>query len=116
MYIFETTDYHNQIVRLDQKVWKEKLMDPVFGHPEIKPYRSFIKHVIQYPDYVYQSSRANNSKLLYRRIPKSDFTGYFLLVVVKYVAGAEKLVGYVSTVLITRKLPTEGKLLWEKAN
>lgn len=112
--IFKILDYSNNPVILSRNTWYKKLLDPIFGHPEVKPFLNQIKDTIKNPDFVYQSVRDSRSKLFFTRIVDGIFYSYFLCVVVKYVKGQDKSVGYVSTVMINRKLPKTGKLLWER--
>jgi hypothetical protein len=114
MVIFKVLDYHDITVILSHQTWYKKLLDPVFGHPEVESYLSHIKLSIQKPDYVYQSLKDHRSNLFFKKLSTSTFSRYYLVVVVKYVAEDKKTVGYISTVMINRKLPKEGKLIWGK--
>lgn len=112
--IFNIRNYENIPVILSSETWYKKLFDPTFGHPEVKPFLSQIKNTISYPDYVYQSLRDKKSKLLFTKIFKGIFISYFLCVVVKYIKEQNIIKGYVSTVMINRKLPKTSKLIWTK--
>lgn len=100
---FKILDYNQIPIILTKETWYKKLLDPIFGHPEIKPYLTQIKFVITNPDYVYQSIRDPRSKLFFAKIKRGNFASYFLVIVVKYVKEQEKVTGYVSTVMINRK-------------
>lgn len=112
--LFKVGDYENVPVILTKDTWYIKLLDPVFGHPEVKPYLKEIKNTIKYPNFVFQSIRDPRSKLLFLEITDEIYPSHFLVVVVKYVKKNDKITGYVSTVMINRKLPRESKLLWER--
>ncbi|MBI2612039.1 hypothetical protein HYW54_04850 [Candidatus Gottesmanbacteria bacterium] len=112
--IFRILDYSQTLVILSDATWYKKLMNPVFGHPEVKPLLSQIKLAISDPEYVYTSLYDTRSKLLARKIVRGEFASYFLVVVVKYVKEMHETVGYVSTVMIQRKLPKTSKLIWER--
>lgn len=112
--IFKVLDYKNIPVILSSNTWYKKLLDPIFGHPEIKSYRTKIKTTLTNPDYIFQSIHDPRSKLYFSKITKGIFTSYFLVVVVKYIKEQRKNIGYVSTVMINRKLPKISKLLWER--
>lgn len=112
--VFRVKDYNGVYVTLSEETWFKKLQDPIFGHPEVKPFLSQIKSAIKYPAFVYQSIRDPRSKLLFTEITKGIFASYFLLVVVKYVKERGKIVGYVSTVMINRKLAVKSQLIWER--
>src|SRR3990172_7808813 len=105
MLLLQTYDYQGFKVVLTSATWFKKVLDPVFGHPEVKPYQSQLRRSIRTPEYVYQSIKDPRSKLFFHTITKSDFSSYFLVVVVKYVLELKGMVGYVSTVMINRRLP-----------
>src|SRR3989344_6973803 len=111
--IFKVNDYQNIPVILSKNTWYKKLLDPIFGHPEIKPYLSQIKETVNQPDFVYQSIRDPRSKLFTTKISSGKFSSYFLVVVIKYVKDDEKTLGYISTIMINRKLPKFSIKLWE---
>lgn len=98
---------------LSDDTWFHKLLDPVFGHPETKPYKTAMKAAIRNPEYVYASVRDSRSKLFFAKLDKGAFSGYFLVVVVKYVKEQTGMVGYVSTAMINRLLPKHNTLLWQ---
>lgn len=112
--LFKVQDYQNTVVILSKTTWYKKLLDPVFGHPEIKSFRTKIKTTLTDPDYIFQSIRDQRSKLYLTKITQGVFAFYFLVVVVKYIKERDKIIRYVSTVMINRKLPKTSKLLWER--
>lgn len=112
--IFKVKDYQNIPVILSKNTWYKKLLDPVFGHPEIKPFLLEIKETISNPQYVFQSIRDPRSKLLIAIIQSGNFSSYFLVVVIKYIKDDELTIGYISTVMINRKLPKYSIKLWER--
>lgn len=112
--LFRVGDYSGISVILSKRTWGEKLLDPVYGHPEVKPLLPFIKTTIQSPEQVFQSIRDPRSKLICRKITSGSYASYFLVVVVKYVKEDASVIGYVSTVMINRKLPRTSKLIWQK--
>lgn len=112
--IFKTTDYQNTLVILTKNTWNKKLLDPVFGHPEVKPFLPKIKLILKNPDCIYQSFRDHRSKLFFTKITRGIFASYYLVIVVKYIKEQNKNIGYVSTVMINRKLPKQSKKLWER--
>lgn len=113
--LFAVKDFKNVSVSLSSQTWFKKLLDPIFGHPEIKPYLSKIKLAIKNPDFVYQSQRDSRSKLFYKaKIGKGKFLDCYLVVVIKYVKEPSGLTGYVSTVMFNRLLPKKDQLIWQK--
>lgn len=112
--ILQVHDYSQTLVILSKTTWHNKLLDPIFGHPEVQPMLVQIKKTITKPDFVFQSIRDPRSKLFITKITHGEFISYFLVVVVKYVKEQNKNIGYVSTVMINRKLPKTNKLIWEK--
>lgn len=112
--LFKVSDYQNTPVIFSKDTWQHKLLDPIFGHPEIKPFLSQIKSTIRNPENVYQSIRDTRSKLLCTKIQSGLYTSYFLVVVIKYIKEQGKIIGYVSTAMINRKLPKSSKLIWAK--
>ena len=112
--VFRVKDYSGVNVILSEVTWFKKLQDPIFGHPEVKPFLLNIKSTIKNPEIVYQSTRDKSSKLLYTEITKGTFSSYFLVVVVKYVKERKKTVGHVSTVMINRGVPKKSKIIWER--
>lgn len=112
--LIKVNDYQITPVILLKNTWINKLLHPIFGHPEVKPFLSEIKKTIEDPDFVYQSTRDPRSKLLITKISKGIFSSHFLVVVIKYIKERDKIFGYVSTVMINRKLPKTSKLIWER--
>lgn len=112
--VFKVIDYKGLSVTLSNDTWSKKLIDPIFGHPEVKPFLSQIKTAIKEPDFVYQSVRDPRSKLFFFKIKRGSFASYFLVVVVKYIKENSKTVGYVSTAMINRGLPKTSELIWER--
>lgn len=113
--LFTVKDYQGNLVSLSEKVWFKKLLDPMFGHPEVKSYLPEIKLTVRGPDFVYWSRRDPRSKLFYKaKVAKDKFLDCYLVVVVKYVQEADGLQGYISTVMFNRSLPKKGKLIWQK--
>ena len=112
--LFKVHDYDGIQVLLSKNTWNNKLLNPIFGHPEVKPFLSKIRKTVKEPDYVFQSIRNSSSKLLFSRISYGLFTSYYLCVVIKYIIVKDQTVGYISTVMINRKLPKTSKLLWER--
>lgn len=112
--IFKVLDNNKIPVILSKSTWFKKLLDPIFGHPEVKSFLPKIKTALKNPDYIYQSSRDPRSKLFFLIITRGIFSSFYLVVVVKYVKEQEKIIGYVSTVMINRKLPKISKLIWER--
>ncbi len=113
--LFKAKDFQNVPVFLSKETWFKKLLDPIFGHPEVKPYLPKIKLTIKNPDFVYQSQRDSRSKLLYKaKVGKGKFLDCYLVVVIKYVKELSGLTGYVSTVMFNRLLSKKGKLIWQK--
>jgi len=112
--LFKVKDFDGIQVILSNNTWYNKLLNPIFGHPEVKSFFSKIKKTVKEPEYVFQSMRNPSSKLLFSRISYGLFTSYYLCVVIKYINIKDQTVGYVSTVMINRKLPKTSKLLWER--
>lgn len=92
-----------------------KLLDSKRGHPEVKDYLSKIRSTINDPDFIFQSSRDERSKLLYKGgLTSGRFKDCYILVVVKYIKEHDLLHGYVSTVMLTNHIKKGGGLLWKR--
>ena len=109
--IFTVKDYQDISVSLSETTWNDKILHPVFGHPEVSPYQKDIPKTIMQPDSIFASVRDPRSRLYFRKLTSKSFSGYYLLVVVKYVHKERETVGYVSTVFITDHLSRKGKRL-----
>ena len=81
--VFKINDYQNIPVILSKETWYKKLLDPIFGHPEVKPYLTEIKRTVNEPQYVFQSIRDPRSKLFVSRIKSGKFLFFFLVVLKK---------------------------------
>ena len=113
--MFKIKDYSGTKVTLTKETWFKKLLDPVIGHLEVKPYLAEIGKTISAPDFVYQSKRDPRSKIFYKAgLTRGKFAKCLITVVVKYVREKGKVQGFVSTTLLTTNLPRKGKLLWER--
>ena len=53
LYLFMVPDPECILVSLSEAVWYGKILHPVLGHPEIKPYLAEVKLTIEEPDYIY---------------------------------------------------------------
>lgn len=114
--IFQIHDYEGLPVILGREVWEDKILssDPS-GHPEVGPYLDEIQRAITQPDVVFASTHRQDVKLLYRLAVGVDrYEGLHVVAVVKYVQETEGMRGYVSTVYLTHKLYSRGKILWTK--
>lgn len=114
--IFQIHDYEGLPVILSREVWEDKILssDPS-GHPEVGPYLDEIQKAITQPDVVFESTHRQDVKLLYRLAAGvGRYEGLHIVVVVKYTQETEGIRGYVSTVYLTRKLYSRGKILWTK--
>lgn len=113
--LFTVKDFQDVSVVLSEDTWFKKLLNPIFGHPEVESYLSQLKKIIRKPDFVYQSRRDPRSKLFYKaNISKGKFLDCWLVVVVKYLQEQSGMHGYVSTVMFNRLLPKKGKLIWQR--
>ncbi|OGG18918.1 hypothetical protein A3D78_05680 [Candidatus Gottesmanbacteria bacterium RIFCSPHIGHO2_02_FULL_39_14] len=112
--ILKVDDYQKIPVILSKNTWYKKLLDPIFGHPEVKPFLPEIKETIINPQYIFRSIRDPRSKLFITVIKTEKFASYFLVVVIKYVKDDDSTTGYISTVMINRKLPKYSTKLWER--
>lgn len=116
-YVFEAFDPDGILVRLSQTVWEEKILSPTpIGHPEVKPYLDQIKEAISDPDLVFRSSRRHDVKIFYGlKVGVGEYAGLHLIVIVKYVVEEDgQMRGYISTTYLTRKIYSQGELLWKK--
>ncbi|HCS78126.1 TPA: hypothetical protein DIV55_00090 [Patescibacteria group bacterium] len=111
--VFDVKDYKGIRVVLTELTWKQKILDPIFGHPEVKPFCYQLGNIVKVPDFVYQSVRDMRSKLFFKKVIQGEFKNYYLCSVVKYVVEKNKPIGYILTVMINRELSKKGKLLWE---
>ncbi|ETR69896.1 MAG: hypothetical protein OMM_09208 [Candidatus Magnetoglobus multicellularis str. Araruama] len=112
-WIFQVQDYNSTTVKLSKLTWQTKAGNGNIGsHPEIKEYLDAIINTIQIPDIVFESSKDTRSKLFYKlNAGKELFENKHLVVVVKYVMENE-LIGYVSTLYLSRSVYTRGTILW----
>ena len=115
--IFTVLDKDNIPVTLSSEVWYHKLMHPIFGHLEVKPYLEEIKETIKNPDFIYRSIKDIRVQLLYKKgLIKGKYAHCYILAVVKYVEEVEGKHGYVSTIMIPNNVKRKGGLLWKKSN
>jgi hypothetical protein len=114
--IFEVADYAGVSVALSEETWQTKAGNGLPGsHPEIRSYLLDIQAAIESPDFVFESTRDSRSYAFYQLdCGRGDFIGKHLVVIVKYVIEDTELRGYVSTVYLTRRVYTKGRLLWKK--
>jgi hypothetical protein len=111
-YIFEIEDHAGVPVRLSHSVWKDKILAPSpKRHPEVERYFEKSKQTIRYPDIVMESQQRKNVHLHYKVYASDQNKELHLAVVIKYLSESNKIIGYVSTIYLTRKL-MRGKLLW----
>jgi len=114
LYLISCIDRFGTQVHLSRETWFEKLLDPVFGHPEVKPYLKSVESALISPDFVFQS-RDPRSKLFFKLgIGRGLFTRCYFVVVVKYVIHKSKRTGFVSTIMFNRSLPKQSVLIWQK--
>jgi len=116
LYLFTVPDPECIPVSLSEAVWYGKILHPVLGHPEIKPYLAEVKLTIEEPDYIYPSNRDVRSKLFYRAgLTKGFYEHCYIVVVVKYVPEVNgKVRGYVSTAFLTSQIKAKGEPIWKK--
>ena len=113
--LLKTTDFDSNKVILTNDTWGDKLMHPIFGHPEIKPYFNKIESVISDPDVVFESFRDPRSRLFYKfNLGRGKLLDCYMVVVVKYIQENFEEVGYVSTAMFNKLLPKKGNILWQK--
>lgn len=113
--MFTIPDKDEILVSLTKEVWLNKLLDSKRGHPEVKDFLSEIKSTISNPDFIFQSSRDERTKLLYKGgLTSGKFMDCYILVVVKYIKEHDHLRGYVSTVMLTNHVKKGGGLLWKR--
>lgn len=115
-YVWQTDDYEGVNVVLERSVWQNKILHPVWGHPEVKNYLDEIRLSIHAPEAVFASIRESRSRLFYRSgLTAGRYAKYWLVVVVKYVREIEGLKGYVSTAFISRDIKKRGEKLWPRS-
>jgi hypothetical protein len=114
--VFQVSDYKGIMVTLSREVWEDKITAPhPGGHPEVVPYLDEIQKAIAAPDVVIESAHRQDVQLFYRLgVGVGRYDGLHVVVVVKYVQEVEGVQGYVSTVYLTRKLYSTGRILWIK--
>jgi len=78
---------------------------------EVEKYFDEAKETIQNTDIVMESRQRKNVHLHYKAYDTDQNKRFYLTVVIKYQSESNKIIGYVSTLYLTRKL-TRGKLLW----
>lgn len=110
-WLIETTDYEGIAVFLSRATWETKIIE----HPEIGGYLIDVQTTIQTPDFVFQSTRDERSRIFYRLyVGREQWKDKHLVVVVKYVQEETQQCGYVSTVYLSRAVYSRGELLWKK--
>jgi len=116
--IFEIESYDGAPVALGAQEWKNKIIsDAPIGHPEVADYLNVIRSTISDPDVVFESTKRDDTRLLYKlSAGYGDYDGKHLVIVVKYVEEADGLRGYVSTAYLARGLYAGGRILWQKRN
>lgn len=112
--IFRVLDYQHIPVILTDRTWSAKILHPLFGHPEVKSFLADMQRIIKEPDAVYQSIRDTRSKLFFHKIQSGEFASYFLVIVIKYVREQETVIGYVSTIMVNKRLPKASQLIWQR--
>ena len=73
--IFTVKDYLGIPVNLSEATWYDKILDPIFGHPEVKPYLQEISSTVSAPEFVFASVRDARSKLFFRKLTRGIFSG-----------------------------------------
>ncbi|MBS4027162.1 MAG: hypothetical protein KGZ58_00875 [Ignavibacteriales bacterium] len=91
-------------VILTEIVWQEILQK----HPEVKNLISEIERTVSEPDFIKESIYDSRSTLYYT-FHSHVFGGKYIVVVVKSVER-----NYISTIYITNKPSSKGKILWTK--
>jgi hypothetical protein len=114
--VFQVVDYNGITVTLSREVWEEKILSSEpGGHPEVAPYLDEIQKAITEPDVALESTRRRDTQILYRLgVGVGRYKGLHIVTVVKYVQEMEGARGYVSTVYLTRKLYSKGRILWTR--
>jgi len=112
-WIFKVHDYNSVRVSLSRLTWETKAGNGNIGsHPEIKDYLDEIKNMVQYPDIVFESIKGKRFKIFYKlNAGRGIFRNKHLVVVIKYVQ-ERQVVGYISTMYLSRSVYTKGKVLW----
>lgn len=114
--VFQVSDYNGILVTLSRQVWQDKILSPgPGGHPEVADYLDEIQKAIVEPNVAFESTHRQDVQLLYRLgVDVGRYEGLHLVVVVKYVQEAQGVRGYVSTVYLTHKLYSRGRILWTR--
>ena len=112
-WVFQVKDFDSIKVSLSRLTWETKAGNGNIGsHPEIKDYLDDIKNTVQSPDLVFESTKDKRSKIFYKlKAGRDIFKDKHLVVVVKYVQ-EHHVVGYISTMYLSRSVYTKGKVLW----
>ncbi len=110
-YIFSIQDYQGTEVRLSKKVWEEKILSTSIGHPEVSPYLETAIMLIKHPDIVFKSAKREDSSLFYRLKVNNK---HHLVVIIKYLKENNQLIGYISTIYLTRRIYSKGDIIWKK--
>jgi hypothetical protein len=112
-WIFQVKDFNAIRVNLSRLTWETKAGNGNIGsHPEIRNYLDDIKELIRFPDLVFESTKDKRSKIFYKlNAGRGVFNNKHLVVVVKYVQ-EQNIVGYISTMYLSRSVYTKGKVLW----
>lgn len=113
-FIFEVEDYAGTPVVLARYVWEDKILSSTpIGHPEVASYLNVVQQTVVEPDVVFQSTKREDTKVFYRlRAGRERYESLHLVVIVKYLLEGSGQRGYVSTIYLTRKLYSKGKILW----
>jgi hypothetical protein len=112
-WIFQVKDFNSITVYLSRLTWETKAGNGSIGnHPEIKDYLEDIKNLVQRPDLVFESSKDKRSKIFFKlNAGRGIFKNKHLVVVIKYIK-ENRMVGYISTMYLSRSVYTKGKILW----
>lgn len=99
MYLWRAIDVFKREIVLLRSTWEEHVLDPEFGHPELKGYELCAKDAVEAPGLIIQSSRCLTSEVYLKLGAVPTQPHLYLKVPVNFNEGKY---GKVSTVMLAR--------------
>lgn len=107
--VFVIADKDGVPVTLTRRQWEEHIL---VGHPNMARHLEALKQAIADPDYILQSDRRTDTRLLYRLgATEGRFSDLYVVAVVRYTAQE----GFVRTAYLAFQPVAGGKVLWIRA-
>ncbi len=104
--LFTVEDKDGRLVVLTRRQWEEHIL---VGHPNMARHLEALKQTIAEPDYILQSDKRADTRLLYRLgVTEGQFSDLYVVAVVRYTAHK----GFVRTAYLAFKPITRGEVIW----